>query len=217
MKICCIRDLDEAAIAIRNGVDALGLVGPMPNGPGQIDGPTVRKLTAATPAGVSSWTLTIATDAETIIETAWASATQTIQLVCGVDPAVADRVRAALPALRIVSVVHVEDESAVATAVRIAPHVHGVLLDSGRPSGKVPTYGGTGDTHDWTISRTIVDAVDGPVWLAGGLTPQNVGAAIRAVRPFGVDVCSRLRTGGRLDAAKVAAFAAAVRGSGDPG
>lgn len=213
MKICCIHDLDEAAIAIRNGVDALGLVGPMPNGPGQIDGPTVRALTAATPAGVSSWTLTIATDAETIIDTAVASATQTIQLVCGVTPTVAGQVRAALPALRIVCVVHVEDESAVDAAVRIAPHVHGVLLDSGRPSAKTPTYGGTGDTHDWDVSRRIVEAVHGPVWLAGGLTPSNVGAAIRTVRPFGVDVCSRLRTDGQLDPAKVAAFAAAVRGS----
>ena len=211
MKVCCIRDLEEACLAIRYGVDAVGLVGPMPNGPGQIDAPTVRALTTTTHAGVSSWTLTIATDAATIIETARASATQTIQLVCGVEPAVADVIRAAMPALRVVSVVHVLGPTAIAAAVRIAPHVHGVLLDSGRPGAKTPTYGGTGDTHDWDVSRQIVDAVPGPVWLAGGLTPSNVGGAIRAVRPFGVDVCSKLRTDGRLDQAKLMAFAAAVR------
>lgn len=211
MKICCIRDLDEAWLAVGHGVDAVGLVGPMPNGPGQIDAPTVRLLTANAPAGVSSWTLTIATDAATIIETARASATQTIQLVCGVEPAVADAVRAAMPALRIVSVIHVEGDDAIEAALRIAPHVHGVLLDSGRPGAKTPTYGGTGDTHDWAVSRRVVEAVPGPVWLAGGLTPSNVGDAIRAVRPFGVDVCSKLRTDGQLDAAKVAAFSAAVR------
>lgn len=211
MKICCIRDLAEACLAVSHGVDAVGLVGPMPNGPGLIDAPTVRTLTAMAPAGVSTWTLTIATDAATIIETARVSATQTIQLVCGVEPAVADAIRAALPALRIVSVVHIEDASAIDAALRIAPHVHGVLLDSGRPGAAKPTYGGTGDTHDWHVSRRIVDAVDGPVWLAGGLSPENVGDAIRAVRPFGVDVCSKLRTDGLLDAAKVAAFSAAVR------
>lgn len=219
MKICCIRDMAEAYLAVSYGVDAIGLVGPMPNGPGQIDAPTVRAITAGAPAGVSSWTLTIATDAATIIETARASATQTIQLVCGVEPEVADAVRAALPALRVVSVVHVDGAAAIDAAVRIAAHVHGLVLDSGQPGASKPTYGGTGDTHDWHVSRRIVDAVDGPVWLAGGLSPENIGDAIRAVRPFGVDVCSKLRTAGVLDAAKVAAFSAAVRaadGQGGP-
>lgn len=211
MKICCIRDAREARLAIDAGADALGLVGPMPNGPGQIDAEQVRRITAMIPAAVSSWLLTTATDADAIIAAADRSAAQVIQLVKSVTPATCDAVRARRPALRLVSVIHVQDARAIAEAERIAPHVHGVLLDSGKPDAAEPTYGGTGDTHDWRISRQVVAAVQTPVWLAGGLTAENVADAVRAVGPFGVDVCSRLRVDGRLDAKRVIAFAAALR------
>lgn len=210
LKICCIRDRAEARLAIDAGVDAIGLVGPMPNGPGQIDGDQVRRISAMTPAGVSSWLLTTATDAATICAAAERAGVSTVQLVKHVDPGTCDAVRACLPALRVVAVIHVQDGSALPAAQRIAPHVHGVLLDSGNPVGSRPTYGGTGCTHDWSLSRRIVDALDVPVWLAGGLTPSNVALAIETVRPFGVDVCSKLRVDGRLDPARVAAFSAAV-------
>lgn len=213
LKICCIRDLAEARLAIDAGVDALGLVGPMPNGPGQIDAAQVRRIVAATPAAVSSWLLTTATQADQILAAADASAAQVVQLVRSVDPETCAAVTAARPALRLVAVIHVQGIAALDQARHIAPHVHGVLLDSGQPDAATPTYGGTGDTHDWQISRQIVAALPTPVWLAGGLTPQNVAAAIAAVRPFGVDVCSKLRVDGRLDPARVAAFCAAVRQS----
>ncbi|MEL7362634.1 MAG: hypothetical protein AAFN13_11225, partial [Bacteroidota bacterium] len=98
----------------------------------------------------------------------------------------------------------------LAEAARVAPHVDALLLDSGRPSAAIPELGGTGRTHDWSLSRRIVEAVDTPVFLAGGLRASNVGEAIRAVRPFGIDLCSGVRTDGALDPVKLGAFFKAV-------
>jgi phosphoribosylanthranilate isomerase len=78
------------------------------------------------------------------------------------------------------------------------------------PDAPVRVLGGTGRVHDWSISRRIVEASPVPVFLAGGLTPSNVAEAIRTVRPFGVDLCTGLRTEGRLDGAKLDAFMRAV-------
>lgn len=85
-----------------------------------------------------------------------------------------------------------------------------ILLDSGNPNLAVKELGGTGRRHDWSISRLIRDAVAKPLFPAGGLTPENAAEAIRIVRPFGVDVCSGVRTENRLDLDKLTRFVAAV-------
>ncbi len=84
-------------------------------------------------------------------------------------------------------------------SVGVAAAVDAILLDSGNPSLSTKVLGGTGRAHDWAVSRRIRDSVSVPVFLAGGLNPENVGKAITQVAPFGVDVCSGLRTNGRLD------------------
>jgi phosphoribosylanthranilate isomerase len=96
-------------------------------------------------------------------------------------------------------------------AVQVAPHVNAVLLDSGNRKLAVKELGGTGRTHDWSLSRTIRERIGVPVFLAGGLTPENVNQAIKEVGPFGLDVCSGVRTDGKLDKAKLQRFFAAVR------
>jgi phosphoribosylanthranilate isomerase len=88
-----------------------------------------------------------------------------------------------------------------------------LLLDSGKPSAKTPELGGTGRTHDWDVSRRVVEAVGPvPVFLAGGLRPENVRAAIEAVRPFGVDVCSGVRDGGSMNAARLVSLVGSIGG-----
>ncbi len=82
---------------------------------------------------------------------------------------------------------------------------HRALLDSDEPG----QLGGTGRAFDWSIARRVAAGRD--IVLAGGLTPQTVGDAIRAVRPWGVDVSSGVETGGDKDHAKVRAFVAAAR------
>ncbi|MEM9302376.1 MAG: phosphoribosylanthranilate isomerase [Pseudomonadota bacterium] len=211
VKICCIADTEEADLAIAAGADALGLVARMPSGIGPISNAAIWRVSRGLPAGVDSFLLSSETEAAPLIAHVHRCGTRTLQIVDRVAPDVRRRLRAALPWLRIVQVVHVVDASALAEAVEVAQTADAILLDSGKPDAAVKTLGGTGDTHDWSLSARIVGACPKPVWLAGGLVPENVGNAIREVRPFGVDLCSGLRTDDRLDAHRVTRFMGAVR------
>jgi len=214
VKICCIASIDEAQRAIDAGASALGLVSAMPSGPGPIDEATIAAIAAAVPRSIDTFLLTCLTDADAIVEQQRRCGTTTLQLVDAVAPAVYATLRRALPSVRLVQVIHVEDERALAQAAAVAPHVDALLLDSGRPSLAVKELGGTGRVHDWRLSQRIVAASTRPVWLAGGLRPGNVRAAIDAVQPFGLDLCSGVRSEGALDAEKLRRFVAAVRGLG---
>ena len=70
----------------------------------------------------------------------------------------------------------------------------------------VKELGGTGRTHDWSLSRAIREAINVPLFLAGGLKPENVAQAIEEVGPFGLDLCSGVRTDGKLDVNKLTQF-----------
>jgi phosphoribosylanthranilate isomerase len=185
----------------------------MPSGPGPIPESRIRDIARTVPPGVATFLLTCETTAKPIIAQQKYTGANTLQLVDAVAPAVYAVLREALPGIRIVQVVHVRDESALAEARQLSPLVDAILLDSGNPSLSIKELGGTGRAHDWAVSRKIRDAVQVPVYLAGGLNPLNVGQAIAQVEPFGVDVCSGLRSDGELDATKLAQFMRAVRES----
>ena len=210
VKVCCIETPEAAALAIRYGADALGLVGPMPSGTGIIDLATAAWLANGVPPPIATFLLSSATEPEELLAQCRQVAPTALQIVDTVDPAAYALLRRELPALRLVQVVHVTGEQTVAEALAIATLVDALLLDSGSPDAPVRLLGGTGKVHDWAISRRIVDDLPVPVLLAGGLTPANVAAAIRGVRPFGVDLCTGLRTDGELDESKLAAFMQAV-------
>ena len=214
VKICCIASEAEAALAVSMGASAVGLVSRMPSGPGPIPESRIRDIARTVPPGVATFLLTCETTAEPIIAQQKYTEANTLQLVDEVAPAVYAALRHALPGIRIVQVVHVRDEGAVAEARQLSPLVDAILLDSGNPSLSIKELGGTGRAHDWAVSRKIRDAVHVPVYLAGGLNPANVGQAIAQVQPFGVDVCSGLRSDGRLDASKLEQFMRVVRESG---
>ncbi len=211
IKICCISSKEEASLAIRYGASALGLVSAMPSGPGVITEELIAEIAGTVPPGVSSFLLTSATEASRIIEQVRTCRANTVQLVDRVDPSAYEELRAALPGVKLVQVVHVVDADAIAEAERAAEHVDAILLDSGDQTLSVAELGGTGRTHDWTISRQIRRRISRPLFLAGGLRPANVRKAIAAVHPFGVDVCSGVRVDGRLDEDRLARFVAAVR------
>lgn len=213
VKVCCIQNLEEARTAIAQGADALGLVAAMPSGPGPIPDEAIAEIAAIAPPAVATFLLTSRTDPDDVVAHVIACGTGVVQLVDAVPVAVYHRLRAACRGLRIVQVIHVEGPDAVAAAQLVAGEVDAILLDSGRPSAAVPELGGTGRAHDWRVSRRVVEASPVPVFLAGGLRPDNVGAAIRQVAPFGVDLCSGVRTDGVLDPIKLRAFVAAVRGA----
>lgn len=210
VKVCCIASASELATAIAAGADAVGLVGPMPSGPGPIPLEAAARLARAVPPGVESFLLTAQTVADRLIEELDMVQPSVVQLVDAVPEPVYPALRARFPALRIVQVIHVEDVTAIASARALEPLVDGFLLDSGRPSLAVKELGGTGRVHDWAVSAALVAAVRRPVFLAGGLNPGNVGDAIARVRPFGVDLCSGVRRDGGLHRPTLAAFMAAV-------
>ena len=210
IKICCIADCDEAQLAIRYGADALGLVSAMPSGPGPIEEAAITTICTSIPPPIATFLLTSETSAPRIIDQQRRCRANTLQLVDRVPISAYAMLRRSLPGIAIVQVVHVLDEDSVGEALDVAQHVDALLLDSGNPNLAVKELGGTGRAHDWAISRYIVDRAERPVFLAGGLHAGNVREAIETVRPFGVDLCSGVRTDGRLDEAKLAAFVAAV-------
>ena len=206
MKICCIASVAEAWMAIEHGASAIGLVSAMPSGPGPIPEDLIAEIAAIVPPGVSSFLLTCLQDTTAIIEQQRRLRVNTIQICDRLPPGSHAQLREALPGVSLVQVVHVTGPESVDEAIAVAPHVDAVLLDSGNQSLAIKELGGTGRTHDWRLSRQIREAIDVPMFLAGGLNPGNVAAAIREVQPFGIDVCSGLRTEGRLDPQKLTAF-----------
>ncbi|HWN10452.1 MAG TPA: phosphoribosylanthranilate isomerase [Pyrinomonadaceae bacterium] len=210
VKICCIGSLEEALIAIRHGADAVGLVSAMPSGPGPIPEDQIAAIAANLPPAVGSFLLTCKQNAAAIIDQQRRVRVNTIQICDSMGPGEYQTLREELPGLSIVQVIHVNGPDVVDEATSVAPFVNGILLDSGNQKLPVKELGGTGRTHDWTISARIREAVQVPVFLAGGLSFANVAEALIKVGPFGVDVCTGVRTEGKLDEEKLSAFFAAI-------
>lgn len=210
VKVCCIASIAEAELAIRHGAAALGLVSAMPSGPGPIDEADIAAITPHVPPGVATLLLTALTDPSAIIDQQQRCGTTGIQLVDRLESAARREIRQALPTIQLVQVVHVLGRESIDEALSTGSEVDALLLDSGRPDASVKELGGTGRIHDWEVSRAIRDAVSVPVFLAGGLNPENVGEAITAVRPYAVDLCTGIRVNGQLDEARLLAFMRAV-------
>jgi phosphoribosylanthranilate isomerase len=211
VKICCIASLEEAAMAIRHGASAIGLVSAMPSGPGPIPETIIAEIAARVPPPVATFLLTSRQDAASIIEQQRRTRVNTIQICDHLPRIELHELRRSLPGIRLVQVIHVQGSESLEAAKSVAPRVDAILLDSGRPKASVKELGGTGRVHDWTISRQIREAVEVPVFLAGGLKAENVREAIEQVSPFALDVCTGVRTDGRLDEEKLAAFFREVR------
>jgi len=193
-------------MAIDAGASAVGLVSAMPSGPGPIPEDLIAEIAVTIPPGVSSFLLTCLQDAASIIAQQRRLGVNTIQICDRLTHGSYQDLREALPGISLVQVIHVTGPEAVDEAIEVAPHVDAILLDSGNQSLEIKELGGTGRTHDWRLSRKIREAIKAPLFLAGGLNPSNVAAAIREVQPFGIDVCSGLRTNGNLDREKLEAF-----------
>jgi phosphoribosylanthranilate isomerase len=206
VKICCISSPAEAAWAIKHGASALGLVGNMPSGPGVISDAQIFEIAKGVPPPVSTFLLTSETKASEIIAHYSRVYTTTIQIVDELEGRQYEILRKELPQVKLVQVIHVVNENSVQEAVEVSHFVDAILLDSGNPTLAVKELGGTGRIHDWALSRQIRDSIKIPLFLAGGLTKDNVKQAIDMVQPFGLDLCSSVRSNGLLDENKLKAF-----------
>ena len=214
VKICCISSLEEAQLAVSCGADALGLVSHMPSGPGVIGEPLIVDIARAAPPAIGTFLLTSALAADEIIAQQERCHVNTVQIVDALPHGEYAKLSKAMPGVALVQVIHVRSEQSVAEARAVAGYVSAVLLDSGNPTRPVKELGGAGQVHDWSLSCTIVEALDIPVFLAGGIRAENVGEAIAQVKPFGVDLCSSVRTDDKLDGEKLNSFFAAVDAAG---
>ncbi|MES2372096.1 MAG: phosphoribosylanthranilate isomerase [Bacteroidota bacterium] len=211
IKICCISSVEEAQLAVSYGASALGLVGPMPSGPGVIEDELIYTIAQQVPPPIGTFLLTSETSVQAIIVHHQKVLTNTIQIVDALQEGSYSEIKKALPAVKIVQVIHVLDERSIDEAIAISEQVDALLLDSGNPALEIKILGGTGRIHNWQLSRKIVEQSKVPVFLAGGLNVSNVREAIDTVQPFGLDLCSGVRTEKKLDAMKLEAFFKAVR------
>ena len=198
-------------MAIDYGADALGLVGKMPSGPGPIPDELIAAIAKTVPPPIATFLLTSEQSSIKIIQHLQRAGTNTVQIVDELTEGAYHEIKEALPNIKLVQVIHVQDEESIEQALRVQYDVDIILLDSGNPRAAVKTLGGTGNVHNWDISRQLVKAVRVPVFLAGGLHAGNVKTAIETVQPFGVDLCSGVRTNGQLDKYKLNEFVTAVR------
>ncbi len=211
VKICCISSVAEAVLAVEYGASALGLVSHMPSGPGVISDQQIAEIAAAVPPSIGTFLLTSRQSVRDIITQHRYCRTNCIQICDHLTNGTHRELKETLPGISIIQVVHVTGPESVEEACAVAPQVDAILLDSGNQKLAVKQLGGTGNTHDWTLSRTIRERIEIPLFLAGGLTAHNVAQAIREVGPFGLDLCSGVRTDGKLDEVKLRKFFAVVR------
>lgn len=206
VKICCISSVKEAEMAVKLGASALGLVSKMPSGPGVIDEELITEIVKTVPPPIATFLLTSETSAKKIIEQQKITKVNTLQLVDFVPYQELIELRNDLPSIKLVQVIHVLNESSIEEAVSVEPFVDALLLDSGNPNLDIKVLGGTGKQHNWEVSKKIRRKVKIPLFLAGGLNPQNAVEVIETVNPFGLDICSGVRTNGKLDEEKLIMF-----------
>ncbi len=212
VKICCISSKEEAKMAVHYGASALGLVGKMPSGPGIITDELIHDIAKMVPPPIATFLLTSETNSESIIEHYKKVNTSTIQIVDALNDRQYQKIREALPNVKIVQVIHVLDENSIREAVEISSFGDAILLDSGNPNLSTKVLGGTGRIHNWDLSKKIRENISIPVFLAGGINKDNVRQAIDHVQPFGVDLCTSVRTNGKLDEKKLEDFFKTILG-----
>ena len=203
IKICCISSIEEARLAVAYGAAAIGLVGRMPSGPGIITDELIHAIAKTVPPPIQTFLLTSETTTDNIIEHHKKVNTTTIQIVDALSGREYHKIREAIPNVQLVQVIHVLDEGSIKEAIEISEFVDAILLDSGNPNLPTKVLGGTGKTHNWDLSKKIREEISLPVFLAGGINKDNIKKAIEHVQPYGIDLCSSVRTNGQLDESKL--------------
>ena len=203
VKICCISSIEEARLAVAYGAAAIGLVGRMPSGPGIITDELIHAIAKTVPPPIQTFLLTSETTTDNIIEHHKKVNTTTIQIVDALSGREYHKIREAIPNVQLVQVIHVFDEGSIKEAIEISEFVDAILLDSGYPNLPTKVLGGTGKTHNWDLSKKIREKISLPIFLAGGINKDNIKKAIEHVQPYGIDLCSSVRTNGQLDESKL--------------
>lgn len=203
VKICGITNIKDALLAAELGADFLGFIVEISESEDSLSKDEAKNLIRQLPLEVIPVMVTYLNNAEEIVKVASYVIAGAVQLHSNISLPEIGKIRKALPKIKIIKAIHVIDEKVVSEAVKFSDYVDYILLDS-KAKGKI---GGTGKTHDWSISRKIILKCKKPVLLAGGLNPENVLDAVRKIKPFGVDVNSGVKAKPRVkDAEKLRKF-----------
>src|SRR5215212_1475887 len=153
VKVCCMKSVEEVWMAIEAGASAVGLVSPMPSGPGPISNEKAAEIAAEVPPGIDAFLLTPLQTVEELVEQNRLVKARTLQLVDELRPGAHAELRRAMPGVKLVQVIHVTAAESLQQALGVAGDVDAILLDSGNPALRVKELGGTGRRHDWAVSR----------------------------------------------------------------
>lgn len=198
-------------MAFSYGADAIGLVSEVSSFTGVLSENQIREITQIIPPSIDGFVLTRLTDSWDLIDLIRNVKNRTIQLVDKLGIGNYLEIRSSIPCVKIVQVINVRGEESIEEAMKVDPFVDAILLDSGIPDKDISESQGTGYIHDWSICRQIVELVETPVFLSGGLNTDNIVEAIQTVKPFGVDVCMGVRTDDKLDPDKLHDFISKVK------
>lgn len=209
VSVCAARSQDDVQAVIAGGADAVGVLVHTRHPAGDDVGlQTARRLLQAVPPYVGRYAVTHATALPDLTEIAERLPIDALQIHDDADIGTVAKLKSALPWLRIIKAIHVKRSGVLGDPQVWAPLVDALIFDSiDAASGRI---GGTGQTHDWTVTASVAADLPVPVILAGGLTPDNVGAAVRAVRPWAVNVNSGVEVDGQKSEALVQAFVTAA-------
>jgi len=219
-QIYTMQTVDEARAAVALGVDHIGVTPSNSGLPGEVDFAAARAIVDAVDCAAVSVALSVESSPDAI-ETMVDAVRPDILHLCGPQdaflPAAVRALRERLPEQTIMQAISVTGPEAIDVALAYEEVADYLILDS--QSSEIVGIGASGVTHDWSVSREIVERVRVPVVLAGGLSPQNVADAISAVQPWGVDSLTHtnrsLPGGGfRKDLDRVRRFVTAARGLG---
>jgi phosphoribosylanthranilate isomerase len=205
VKICGVRTLDEAEGVIEAGADALGFHIELEHSRCPVAAATAGAIISALPPFISSVVVTSETDPKNLLRIMKSTGATTLQLHKEVSPETVRAMKTASSNTKMYVAIWVTSDESIAIAKSFEGSADTVILDT--MNKETGARGGTGKTHDWNISKKIVRSTSLPVILAGGLNPGNVAEAIKAVRPYAVDVNSGVSNpDGTKDFSKVKAF-----------
>ena len=203
VKICGLTRQEDLAAAVAAGADAVGFLVGVPSSPRNLTIERAKTLLGQVPVFVDSVVVTAPKSIEWLVEVCERLKPSAIQ-IHGKEQLDSSEIREKINHSRLIKTMYVTEDALNERVIDDLKTFDAVLLDSFSKE----QYGGTGKTHDWTLSRQIKEAVAPvPVILAGGLKPENVKEAILAIEPYAVDVASGVEASpGVKDHSKVRAF-----------
>lgn len=187
VKICGIKNVEDALKSVEYGADAIGvLVGQEHNSKDFISIKTAKKIIESLPPLVSSVLVTHINNSEEISHMIKTIGVTTVQLHSDIDIQGIEKIKFNCPNVKIIKLVHVIDEKSMQQVDFFANSSDAILLDT--INNVTDQVGGTGKTHNWEIDRKIVEHTNAKIIIAGGLNPNNIKEAIHKIKPYGVDV-----------------------------